>query len=281
MKIAWQNCSSLNDANLVLFGVSSSDASLYKGSEKAPQAVREASHKYYSGATLSAERFVLLPESGVIKKGLYDFGDISKGEIVEFVSRMVSLCKVPIMIGGDHGCTFNVLKALNSLHKRFSLIYFDAHLDMVSGEGHFYGSVLSDASRLKYLKLNKSACIGFRAFREEELKNARKNRLLLVPASRLEELSIARIFSMIKRRVYKNVYMSIDIDVIDPAFAPGVSDPVACGITPLQLCSLAKRFARLKLMGCDIVEVNPKRDKNDTTASLAAKLLAEIAASIK
>jgi agmatinase len=281
MKIAWQNCSSLNDAHLVLFGVSSSDASLYKGSEMAPQAIREASNKYYSGATLSAERFVLLPENGLIKKGLYDFGDISKDEITEFVSRIASLRKVPIMLGGDHSCTFHVLKAFDSLHKRFSLIYFDAHLDMVSGEGHFYGSVLNDASRLKQLKLNKSACIGFRAFREEELKNAKKNKLLLVPASKLEELGIVKVFSMIKRRVYKKVYMSIDIDVIDPAFAPGVSDPVACGITPLQLCSLAKKLAKLKLLGFDIVEVNPKRDKNDLTVSLAAKLLAEIAASIK
>jgi len=281
MKIAWQNCSSLNDAEAVLFGVASSEESLYAGSEKAPQAIRAASLKYYSGSTLTGKRFVLHPESGPIKKKLYDIGNVFKDEVTEFVARIVGLHKLPVMLGGDHSCTLNALKGLASAHKRFSIVYFDAHLDMVASEGSFYGSVLSDASKLKQLKLSKSACIGFRAFREEELKSAKKNRLLLVPASKLEELSVAKVFSMIKERVCKNVYLSIDIDVIDPALAPGVSDPVAFGLTPLQLCSLAKKLAKLKLIGLDIVEVNPKQDKNDLTTALAAKLLAEILASLK
>lgn len=280
MRIAWQNCNSLNDAEIVLFGVASSEASLYAGAEKAPQAIRAASHRYYSGSTLSAKRFVLHPENGPIKKRLYDIGDVFKDELPDFVARISGLRKLPVMLGGDHSCTLEALKGIAETHKKFSIVYFDAHLDMVSGEGSFYGSVLSDASKLKQLKLNKSICIGFRTFREEELNKAKKKKLFLVPASKLEELTIAKIFSAIKKRVCKKVYLSIDIDVVDPAFAPGVSDPVACGITPLQLCSLAKKLAKLKLLGFDIVEVNPERDRSDLTASLAAKLLAEILADL-
>lgn len=280
MKIAWQNCNSLNNAEIVLFGVASSEASLYAGAEKAPQAIRTTSHKYYAGSTLSAKHFVLCSENGPIKRRVYDIGDVFKDELPEFVARISRLRKLPIMLGGDHSCTLEALKGMAKIHKRFSIVYFDAHLDMVSSEGSFYGSVLSDASKLKQLKLNKSACIGFRTFREEELNKAKKKKLLLVPASKLEELTIAKIFSIIKKRACRKIYLSIDIDVVDPAFAPGVSDPVACGITPLQLCSLAKKLAKLKLLGFDIVEVNPKRDKNDLTASLAAKLLVEILANL-
>ena len=220
MKIAWQNCNSLNDAEVVLFGVASSEASLYAGSEKAPQAIRAASLKYYTGSTLSGKRFVLHSESGPIKKKLYDIGDVFKDEVSEFVARIVTLHKLPAMLGGDHSCTLNALKGLASAHKKFSVVYFDAHLDMVAGEGSFYGSVLSDASKLKQLKLNKSVCVGFRAFREEELKNAKKNRLLLMPASKLKELSVAKVFSMIKKRVYKNVYLSIDVCLLYTSPSP-------------------------------------------------------------
>ena len=92
---------------------------------------------------------------------------------------------------------------------------------------------------------------------------------------------IQKTFNEIKKRITKNTYLSIDMDVLDPAFAPGVSTPVPGGLNSNELFYLTKKIANLGLIGFDIMEVNPKRDIQNRTSHLASKLLIEIASSIK
>ncbi len=281
MKIAWHNCYSVSDADIVLFGAASQEGSLYSGTKQGPNEIRAASLKWLSGSTLQGKAFALQPQSGVIKKRIFDAYNIEKREIAGFVQRITAAKKIPAMLGGDHSNTLEALKGISQSKKSFSLVYFDAHLDLVQGQGRFYGSVVSDASKLKQLKLGKSACIGCRAFRESELKIAKKKKLLVINAVMVEELGIKKVFRKIKKRIGKRVYMSIDIDCVDPASAPGVSDPVPAGLTPNQLTGLAKMITASGIIGFDIMEVNPGRDKSNLTTSLAAKLFSEIAGSVK
>jgi len=280
MKLAWHNCYSIDKADVVVFGSASGTGSLYHGTEQAPNEIRSASIKWLSGETLRGEKFSLQPSELVTKK-IFDAFNIEKKEISEFVHRLAKLKKTPCMIGGDHSNTLEVLKGLSKSYKSISVVYFDAHLDMVSDQGRFYGSVFHDASKIKEVKLNKSACIGCRAMRDIEMKNAKKHKLTVVPATMVEELGVKKVFKKVKKKAGKNIYLSVDIDCVDPGNAPGVSDPVPCGLSPLQVTSLAKQFAASKIIGFDLVEVNPLRDQFNLTVNLGAKLLSEILASLK
>jgi len=281
MKIAWQNCYSLGEADVALFGAASEKGSLYKGTKHAPDEIRTASNKWLAGETLQGKKFVLQPQGGGIRKKLFDAHNIEKKEIAGFVERIASRKKIPAMLGGDHSNTLEALKGLSRVHKSFSIVYLDSHLDMVSNQGRFYGSVLHDASKLKPVKLSKSACIGCRAFREGELERAKKKKLLVIPAVQLEELGVKKAFQKVKKKLGRRVYLSVDIDVVDPASAPGVSDPVPAGISPNQLTAIAKMAAARGIAGFDVVEVNPMRDRSGITAALGAKLVSEIIASIR
>ncbi len=280
MKIAWHNCYSISDADIVLFGAASQNGSLYSGTKQGPNEIRAASLKWLSGETIQGKKFSLQPLT-LVKKRIFDAYNIEKKAISGLVQRTAAGKRVPAMLGGDHSNTLEALKGISKVYKSFSIVYLDAHLDLVSGQGRFYGSVLYDASKLKQLKLRKSACIGCRAVRESEVEEARKKKLLVIDAVKVEELGIRKVFNKVKKRVGKRVYLSIDIDCVDPASAPGVSDPVPAGLTPNQLTGLARMIARNGIIGFDIMEVNPVRDKSSLTTSLAAKLFSEIAASMK
>jgi len=280
MKIAWNNCYSIADSDVVLFGVSSSSGSLYKGTQRGPDEIRSASQKWFTGETLEGKKFVLQPFGGIRKK-IYDSRNIEKKDISKFVEKISSLKKVPAMLGGDHSNTLEALTGVSRAHKSFSVLYFDSHLDLVPGQGMFYGSVFLDASKLKPVKLSKSACVGCRTFRESELEQAKKKKLLVLPAHEVEELGVRKTFNKVKKKLGKKVYLSVDIDVVDPSSAPGVSDPVPAGLTPLQLTSLARLAAKLKLVGFDIVETSPSDDRNGQTVNLSAKLFSEIIAGMR
>lgn len=281
MKIVWHNCYSIDSAEIVVFGSTSQEGSLYKGTEQGPNEIRAASIKWLSGSTLQGKNFVLQPQGGPIKKKVFDAYNIEKKEIAGFVERLALRKKIPAMLGGDHSNTLEALKGLALAFKSFSLVYLDAHLDMVSDQGKFYGSVFHDASTIKQLKLNKSACVGCRAFRDIELANAKKKKLLIIPAIELEEIGVKKTFQKIKKRIGKKVYLSIDVDCVDPGNAPGVSDPIAGGISPNQLISLSKMIARNGIIGFDLVEVNPLRDQFNLTVNLGAKIASELIASMR
>lgn len=281
MKLAWHNCYSLREADIIVFGSASSQGSLYKGTNQAPNEIRTASNKWLSGETLQGKKFVLHPTSGPIKKKVFDAHNIEKDRIPELVERIALKKKIPAMLGGDHSSTLEALKGIAAVHNSFSVVYFDAHLDMVPDQGRFYGSLFNDAFSIKQLKITKSVCVGCRAVREKELKNAKKRRLNRIPAIKVGELGVKKTFKKIKKITSKRVYLSIDMDCLDPSNAPGVSDPVPGGLTSNQLIALSKKIARNGVIGFDVMETNPLRDQFNLTVNLAAKLVSEIMASIR
>ena len=195
------------------------------------------------------------------------------------VYKLVSNKKIPILLGGDHSVTTIALNAINDFYGRVGLLYFDAHPDFVSSTTDYYGSVLTDSS--KCINFDNSLLIGTRSAESEELVNANNVGLEVITPLNIIELGLSKVATQIKNKVFNgNRYVSIDLDCIDPAFAPGVSVPSPAGLSSIDLIYLVKLATSLGIVGLDIVEFTPDFDINNMTASLAARLLLESIASI-
>jgi len=277
------NASSRENADIIVIGVPDESRShaKRKGTRGAPDVLRIASN-----ASEFFERDGKLiptcPMRGTFdNKRLFDAGNVTgKQDLRRMVSEIVSQGKLPIMIGGDHSLTTETLQVTaGAIEKKVSLLYFDAHPDFVASARNYYGSVLTDSAQS--LNLRKSMLIGTRAAEPEEIENATKAGLKIVTPLDIAELGVKRVAQMIKTRTAgSKIYISIDLDCIDPASAPGVSVPSPAGIAAIDLIYLLhKTIGGGNVVGIDIVELSPDYDINSMTATLAARILSECIAS--
>jgi agmatinase len=251
-----------------------------KGTSKGPDIVRIASNEA-DFFERNGDIIPICPMRGCINnKKILDYGNIKRGELYQLVFDLVSSKKIPIILGGDHSITTVALKAIEAHLGTVSLIYFDAHPDFVSSTTDYYGSVLTDSTR--GIDFKQSMVIGIRSAETEELVNADRANLELVTPLDVNEKGIGKFADKIKSKSNKGMrYVSIDIDCLDPAFAPGVSVPSPCGLSSIDLIYLVKLAISTGIIGLDIVEFSPDFDLNNITASLVARILLESIASIK
>jgi agmatinase len=252
-----------------------------KGTSKAPDILRIASNE-----SLFFERegkiIPICPLRGSIgNKGILDYGNIRREDLYHLIFDLVSNKKIPIIIGGDHSVTTIALEAIGDIYGKIGLLYFDAHPDFVSSSRNYYGSVLTDSS--SSIDFAKSMLIGTRAAEPEELENIDKARLEVITPMDIRETGILKVGDRIRSKNSNNnkKYISIDLDCLDPAFAPGVSLPSPCGLSTIDLIYLIKLAVETGIIGIDIVELSPDFDINNNTAYLAARILLESIASIK
>jgi agmatinase len=224
-----------------------------------------------------------LPMRGTFeRKRIFDAGNVAdKQELRKMVSDIVSRGRLPIMIGGDHSLTTETVQAASgALRKKLSLLYFDAHPDFVSSARNYYGSVLTDSAQS--LNLHKSMLIGTRAAEPEEIENAKAAGLKIVSPLDIAELGVKKVAQMIWARTKgTKIYISVDLDCVDPASAPGVSVPSPAGLAAIDLIyMLNKVISAGNVVGIDIVELTSDYDINCMTATLAARILSECMASV-
>jgi len=217
-------------------------------------------------------------------KKVLDIGNVQRSNFYSKICSLIIQNKIPIVIGGDHSITTTALHAIKkSTRKEINLIYFDAHPDFVTSTKDYYGSVVSDS--INCIDIRKSVFVGIRACEPEELFNIRKYGANIIDPIDIQEYGTKKILKKIIKicgnKTDNNIYISIDLDCLDPAFAPGVSVPTPCGINPLELIYFIKQIlTKNKIIGCDIVELSPSFDINNITANFAARLLKEILGSI-
>ncbi|HEX7178910.1 MAG TPA: arginase family protein [Nitrososphaeraceae archaeon] len=284
IKLLVSNVGSISDADITIIGFpddSKSDANR-TGTKKGPDILRRVyNDSHYFEA--DGKKTPILPMSGIMNKKIFDFGNVVRNNMYNVVFDICSLGKIPIVLGGDHSVTTLALRAIkDSSGEKVCLLYFDAHPDFVSSIRDFHGSVLSDSADC--IDFRRSILIGVRAAEPEEMDNISENHLeCLTPLKIIEEgLSIVskRIISKFNTR--SHVYVSIDLDCIDPGFAPGVSYPTHAGLMPLELIFLVTKVcSNLPVVGLDIVELCPDYDHNYNTANIGARLLMEAIASLK
>ena len=196
--------------------------------------------------------------------------DMVKKITAELVSKQRQL----FILGGEHSITYGTY---TSFPKETGYVVFDAHYDL---RDEFADIKLSHASYLRRIVEERGAenilHVGARAFVKEELEFLTENKIKTISD---REIRDGKGPALLKDYVstFDTIYSSFDLDVLDPAFAPGVGNPEAVGITSRELFDMIHTFSETKVIGVDIVELNPYHD-NGATASLAAKIISTLIA---
>lgn len=180
---------------------------------------------------------------------------------------------IPLLtLGGDHSITYPIIKAFHSAYGTLDILHIDAHSDLYTD---FEGDPYSHACPFYNIKsaglADNLVQLGIRTLSAEQRENAEKFDVSIFEMARLDEFQMP---------TFKNpLYLSLDIDALDPAFAPGVSHHEPGGLSTRQVISMIQAIDA-PLVGADIVEYNPKRDHDSMTAMVCAKLLREISGKI-
>jgi agmatinase len=276
-KICWNN-SNYNDSDVVIIGIpdESQSHALREGTSKAPEQIRKISNLADSYKR-DGKKSLGLPLTGISQK-VFDYGDITRQQIPETFEKIIKDSKIPISIGGDHSLSTTIIKQA-SKSKKLSLVYFDAHPDFITSTKNYYGSVFGDV--LEFIDIQTSVQIGVRTPEQEERDNLKKYQIMVISPFDIAEKGITKIFQQITETIGDNVYVSFDMDCIDPSHAPGVSVPVPFGISSVDAILLLKKIANHGMLGMDIVEVCPSYDVNNRTSHLASRMIGEVISSLK
>ena len=273
-KICWANTENFDDAEFVIVGIpdESESHALRKGTEEAPFKIRQISNlrdSFERNGKISLGR----PFQGSEKK-VHDMGNINRSQIENIYDKISASSKIPISIGGDHSISRQIINALAKRHGKISLVYFDAHPDFVSSTTNYYGSVVNDV--LSNIEIASSVQIGIRTPEQEELDNIKKFNLEVITPFDIQKHGIKLVTNSVLHRLGDKVYVSFDMDCIDPAYAPGVSVPVPMGLNSTDAVYLLKEIAKKGIVGMDIMEVCPSFDVKDRTSHLASRIISEV-----
>ncbi|MDH3489025.1 MAG: agmatinase [Nitrosopumilus sp.] len=194
--------------------------------------------------------------------------------IKKITTELVAKKRQLFILGGEHSITYGTY---TSFPKETGYVVFDAHYDL---RDEFADIKLSHASYLRRIVEERGAenilHVGARAFVKEELVFLKENNIKTITDRQIRDGDGPR---LLKDYVstFDTIYSSFDLDVLDPAYAPGVGNPEAVGITSRELFDMIHTFEETKIVGVDIVELNPYHD-NGATASLAAKIISNLIA---
>lgn len=252
---------------------SDSNSSFERGPAQAPAAIR---------AALWSDRGNLSCENGMevgLDFELADFGDLPLRETAEddaliraAIGDVLAAGAVPLALGGDHAMTHPVVQAVHARHGPLTILHFDAHPDLYAD---FAGNPRSHAS--PFARIMESGLarrlvqVGIRTLNRHCREQAERYGVEIVPLAEFTPAAVPVLDGPL--------YISIDLDGIDPSEAPGVSHPEPGGLTTREVLAVLRRQTA-PVVGADIVELNPRFDQNERTAILAAKLVREVAALI-
>lgn len=272
------------DAEYVVLGVPFDVTSTYRtGARFGPNAIRAAS--------LNIETYSFRTGLDVEDLKLHDLGDLHVStsteqtlERVESVVREILECgKIPVTIGGEHTVTLGALKGLGLKAQKTAVVSFDAHLDL---RNEFMGLRLSHTTFMR--RLNEEAKpaqifeVGTRAVCKEELDYAEKVGVSFITAHQLRKDGTEKALSLLRKNLEKteNIYVSVDMDVLDPAYAPAVQNPEPEGLETAVLLDVLCGICDKRVIGFDVVEVAPNYDSG-VSAIQAAKIIFEMLCTIE
>lgn len=179
------------------------------------------------------------------------------------------------LIGGDHSITYYSFKAFAEKNADSGLVIFDAHPDMQSSDFVTHEDYLRVLIDKKILKPFNVVLIGVRSISKEELEYLREKKIIYFDMNKIYELGIKEVCDLImeKMSVLGKIYLSVDVDVLDPAFAPGTGYLEPGGISSSDLFYFLNRIKNMKNLGMvDLVEINPRKDVKNMTVLLGSKI---------
>lgn len=252
-------------SKIIIQGIAYDEKSSYqRGPALAPPLIREA--LYSDSSNLFAENGLCIEDANIEDKG--DFKITEYSDIEHITSYNLKSKSKFITLGGDHSITYPVVKAFHKKHPVMDILHIDAHSDLYD---EFEGDKYSHACPFSRIMEQKLAVrlvqVGIRALNTHQVEQAAKYN---VEIHHMKDLNLSNI-----RRFDNPLYISLDLDGLDPAFAPGVSHHEPGGLSSRQVINLIHDI-EANVVGADIVEYNPRRDFQNMTAFLAAKLMKEI-----
>jgi guanidinobutyrase len=189
---------------------------------------------------------------------------------------------IPLALGGDHTLTLPILRAMARKHGPLGLIHVDAHTDTndeMFGEKIAHGTTFRRAVEEGLLDCRRVVQIGQRAqgYSPGDFQWGVEQGFRLVPAEQCWHRSLSPLMAEVRQQMGSApVYLSFDIDSLDPVWAPGTGTPEVGGLSAIQALEVVRGCQGLQLVGCDLVEVSPPYDHSGNTAQLAANLLYEM-----
>jgi agmatinase len=278
-------------ADAAVLGVPFDSGVSYRpGARFGPSHIRESSRllRPYNPA-LGASPFAAQQVADAGDLGVNPFSIDEAITEIEFGVRDL-LERVPFVLtlGGDHTVALPALRAVSAVHGPVAVVHFDAHLDTWDtyfGASYTHGTPFRRAAEEGLLDQTGCLHVGIRGplYAASDLSDDGDLGFQVVSAPELEDLRVAGLVERIADRVGgRPVYVSVDIDVLDPAHAPGTGTPEAGGLSSRELLIALRSFAGLRLVGADIVEVAPAYDHAQITGIAAAhagyELLSALAA---
>uniref|UniRef100_H0WCK3 Guanidino acid hydrolase, mitochondrial n=1 Tax=Cavia porcellus TaxID=10141 RepID=H0WCK3_CAVPO len=218
---------------------------------------------------------------GDVGINLYNLRDSCR-LIREAYEKIVAADCVPLTLGGDHTITYPILQAMAAKHGPVGLLHVDAHTDTTDkalGETLYHGTTFRRGVDEGLLDCKRVVQIGIRgsAATLDPYHYSRSQGFRVVLAEDCWFKSLVPLMAEVREQVGgKPLYISFDIDALDPAYAPGTGTPEIAGLTPSQALEIIRGCQGLNVVGCDLVEVSPQYDVSGNTALLAANLLFEM-----
>ncbi len=244
-------------------------SSFLRGSAQAPARIREAFHSDSSN---------YFTEQGVNLKEHADWKDRGDLELPEGILAVEAIGKAMqaileeseklFSLGGDHSITYPIVKAVAQKHGPLTILHFDAHADLYDEfEGNKFSHACPFARIMEAGLASRLVQVGIRTMNAHQSEQARR--------FGVEVIEMKNWRNDMQFKLEGPVYISLDMDAIDPAFAPGVSHHEPGGFTSREIISIIQNV-RGNVVGADLVELNPTRDETGITAMLAAKLFKEL-----
>lgn len=203
----------------------------------------------------------------------YDWADVLD-RAQQAIEQIVENGAVPIVLGGDHAVSYAAVAALRR-HRTLNIVWFDAHTDFSAWQGgrwHNHKQVLRRIAGLEHV--GRILQIGHRGITYFD-ESSRSGKMMVMPANAALSAPVESMLEPLPED--EPVYISVDVDAIDPRLAPGTGHPVPGGLSGALLEKMAGFVAsRRRVVGFDVMEVNPLLDHQDATSALAAKMLAAV-----
>ncbi len=254
------------------------------GARFGPACIRQGSRllrPYNPALGVAPFRTVQVVDAGDIAANPFDIGQ-ALASVQAGVRELADGGRRVVALGGDHTIALPILRAMADLHGPVALVHFDAHLDTWDtyfGAPYTHGTPFRRASEEGLLDPEGCLHVGIRGplYSARDLLEDAELGFQVVHSRSVDELGIRGVVERVRARVQdRPVYLSLDIDVLDPAFAPGTGTPEAGGLSSRELLAILRGFAGTNLVGADIVEVAPAYDHAEITGIAAAHAAYEL-----
>lgn len=246
------------------------NSSYLRGAARGPAEIRKA--LWSPSSNLASETGVDLGTPGL----LTDEGDLAlqekpgdRARIESAVSALIGRGLTPLLLGGDHSVTYPVMRAFAAAHRTLSILHFDAHPDLYDiFDGNRFSHACPFARIMEEGLVQRLVQVGIRTLNEHQKQQAKRFgvEILTMDGFAADRVPVPR----------GPLYVTIDLDALDPAFAPGVAHPEGGGLSVRDVIRVLHR-ARGPVVGADVVELLPSADQGGRTAVAAAKLVKELA----